>query len=115
MQRQVVELVPGYGVQLSQRQLDEALDGSNQSPTRLIRNLLSVFFSKDILASSSAYGGRKNAALDRDILGACLSKYICVHARIYKRKDIVLRIAVYNTLPPSSYMLLVHVIDITLI
>ena len=79
LQRQLVELVPGYGVQLSQRQLDEALDSSNHSPTRLVRNLLSVFFTKDVLASSSAYGGRKNVALDGDTLAACLSKCFCVN------------------------------------
>lgn len=71
----LVELVPGYGVRLSQRQLDEAVDSSNHSPTRLIRNLISVFFTKEVLAASSAYGGRHNGALDQDILAACLSTF----------------------------------------
>ncbi len=68
---QIVELVPGYGVTLRKRQLDEAEDGS---PTKLIRNLVSVFFPRDVLARSSAYGGgRINNKLDPDILSACLS------------------------------------------
>ena len=40
----MVELVPGYGVQLSQRQLDVAIDNSSGSATKLIRNLMSVSF-----------------------------------------------------------------------
>lgn len=63
----MVELVPGYGIMLSQRQLDEAIDNSADSPTRLIRNLMSAFF-------PSALGGRINKALDKDIVAACLSK-----------------------------------------
>ena len=74
----MVELVAGYGVVLTQRQLDECRDGCD-SPTKLIRRLLSAFFTKEVLAKSSAYGGRKNGALDRDILSACLSK--CKHTK----------------------------------
>ena len=55
MHCQVVELVDGYGVTLTKRQLDEAMDNSSGSPTRLIRNLMRIFFSKEILAISSAY------------------------------------------------------------
>ena len=61
-------------MQLSQRQLDEAIDSSCNSSTRLIRNPLAVFFSNDVLAGSSAYGGSENPALDKDILAACLRK-----------------------------------------
>lgn len=67
----MVELAPGYGVTLSKRQLDEAVDSSAGLPTRLIRNLMAAFFPKEVLASSSAYGGRVNAALDADILASC--------------------------------------------
>ena len=74
----MVELVPGYGVVLSQRQIDEAIDNSNNSPTRLIRHLISAFFTKEVLATSSALGGRKNNALDKDIVAACLSELINV-------------------------------------
>lgn len=69
----MIELVPGYGVMLSQRQLDEAVDNSNNSGTRLIRNLMSAFFPKEVLAKFSALG-RINTALDKDIVAACLSK-----------------------------------------
>ena len=70
----MVELVPGYGVVLSQRQLDEVIDNSGNSPTRLIRNLMSSFFTREVLASLSALGGRMNKALDNDVIAACLSK-----------------------------------------
>ena len=69
-----LELVPGYGVMITQRQLDEAIGESNGSPTRLIRNLMSVFFTREELAHSSCYGSRFNAALDKDIIMACISE-----------------------------------------
>ena len=71
-----MELVTGYGVMVTQRQLDEAEGESNGSPTRLIRNLISVFFSREELARSSCYGSRQNPALDKDILLACISELI---------------------------------------
>ena len=50
------------GVYLTKRQLDAAMDGSRNSPTRLMRNLLSVFFPQEVLAKSSALGShQKNA------------------------------------------------------
>ena len=61
-------------MRLSQRQLDEAVDNSSGSPTRLVRNLMSIFFSKETLATSSALGGRTNQVLDPDIIGASLRK-----------------------------------------
>ena len=64
----------GYGIYLSKRQLDEAVDTAGGSPTKLIRNLVGVFFTRDVLASSSVYGKGKNPALDGDIVSACLSK-----------------------------------------
>uniref|UniRef100_A0A1X7SQT8 BEN domain-containing protein n=1 Tax=Amphimedon queenslandica TaxID=400682 RepID=A0A1X7SQT8_AMPQE len=68
----LVELVPGYGVRLTQRQLDEAISESGGAPTKLIRKLVSVFFSREELAESSCYGLRNNNALDKDILAACI-------------------------------------------
>jgi len=68
--------VDGYGVYLTQWQLDEALDQSGNVPTKLVRNLMNVFFQPDVLASSSAYGTRKHPALDRDIVSACIREYI---------------------------------------
>ena len=59
---------------LTQRQLDDVEGESNQSPTRLIRNLMSVSFTREVLAKSSCYGSCLNSPLDRDILGACISK-----------------------------------------
>ena len=69
-----LELVAGYGVMITQRQLDEAVGESNGSPTRLIRNLMSTFFSREELARSSCYGSRNNKPLDRDVLSACISE-----------------------------------------
>ena len=69
-----IELVEGYGVVLTQRQLDAAVDSSKGSATRLIRNLMSVFFSPETLAVSSAYGNRGNPALDADIIQACIRR-----------------------------------------
>lgn len=63
-----VELVPGYGVVITQRQFDEAIRESNGSPTRLIWNLMWVFFTREELARSSCYGSPFNAALDKDII-----------------------------------------------
>ena len=59
---------------LTQKQLDMAVDGSKNSATRLIRNLMSVFFSPETLATSSACGTRKHTALDADIVQACIRK-----------------------------------------
>lgn len=69
-----IELVDGYGVYLTKRQLDEAMDQSCNSPTRLVRNLLMVFFPPNVLAASSCYGNRKLPALNKDIVSACISK-----------------------------------------
>ena len=73
---QKVELIPGYGICIIKQQLDEANADSHSSPTRLIQNLLAVYFSRDILAKSSAYGNCQNLLLDRDILAACIRKLV---------------------------------------
>lgn len=65
-------MVEGYGVFLTKRQLDEAVDSASGIPTRLMRNLLAVFFSPDVLGMSSALGKGKHPALNPDILGACI-------------------------------------------
>ena len=72
---QEVELVHGYEVYLTRRQLDECVDGAGTSSTRLMRNLLSVFFTPDQLAMSSAMGTRRHVGLDQDILSACIREY----------------------------------------
>ncbi|CAI8039426.1 hypothetical protein GBAR_LOCUS21932, partial [Geodia barretti] len=77
VQPKAIELVPGYGVFLTQKQLDMAVDGAKNSPTRLIRNLMNVFFTPETLATSSACGTRKHKALDGDIVQACIRK--CIH------------------------------------
>ena len=69
-----VELVPGYGVYVSKMKLDTAVDSSQGQPTRLVRKLLSAFFSAEILAKSSARGSRTYAALDHNIVAAIISK-----------------------------------------
>ena len=64
----------GYGVYISLRQLDEANHRSANSPTRLLRNLLVVFFEPSVLATSTCRGNKTHPALNPDILGACFSK-----------------------------------------
>jgi hypothetical protein len=68
-------LVPGYSALVSQPQLDEVVDCSGKSPTKLIRMLMMVFFKPDVLAASSCFGSRKFPQLDEDIVLACLSKF----------------------------------------
>ncbi len=77
----------GYGVFMTKRQLDEAVAGTMNSPTKLIRNLLSVFFNRETLAGCSAFGSRKNPPLDGDIISACIRKlltvYTAIHVQLY--------------------------------
>lgn len=76
MEQATVELVEGYGIVLTKKQL-EAADSCGSSPTRLIRNLMATFFSPEVLAQSTACGSRGGRlALDRDILDACIRKLI---------------------------------------
>lgn len=74
IQPKSIELMEGYRVMLTKRQLDCAVDCAGSSPTKLMRNLLSVFFSADILAESSVLGKKGRAPLDRDTLDACIRK-----------------------------------------
>ena len=69
-----IELVPGHGVVLTQRQLDAANASSKGNPTRQIRSLVSVFFTPEVLAISSAMGTRRHQALDSEIVEACICK-----------------------------------------
>ena len=50
---------------LTQRQLDGSGAKSN---THLMRNILGVFFTKEVLATSSICGTRRHKALDQKIL-----------------------------------------------
>ena len=73
-------LLPGYGVMISQPQLDELMDCSGGSPTKMIRNLMMVYFKPSTLAQSSCFGSRKYPALDKFVISACLSKCLIVFA-----------------------------------
>jgi len=53
VQPQTVDLVNGYEVLLTRRQLDKPVDSTSGIPTRLMRNLLAIFFSPDVLGKSS--------------------------------------------------------------
>ena len=63
-----VELVEDYGIFSAKRCIDDAVDSCRNSPTRLIRNLIRIFFS-DILCESNACGKgkRQHKPLDQDI------------------------------------------------
>ena len=76
----MVELVEGYGIYAMKRAVDDAVDSRN-SPTRLVRHLVALFFSNDVLCNSNAYGkGKKqHTALDQDILGACYMQTLCIY------------------------------------
>ena len=75
VQEKKIELVEGYGVYLTQRQLDGAVSGA-KSNTHLMRNLLGIFFIPEVLATSSALGTRRHQALDKKTLDACVCKLI---------------------------------------
>ena len=63
-----VELVEGYGIYVTKRALDDAVDSNRNNATRLIRNLASIFFPDDELSKSNVSGrGKKHIALDSDI------------------------------------------------
>ena len=101
--------------------LDTAFSSLSVSLTRLLMavinhplGLLAVFFSKDVFASSSAYGGRKNAALDLDIPAACLSmSYILCKTYaepLWDTQPQTLKIIVYSvyTITISDLYLCIH-------
>ena len=70
-----IELVDGYGIYITRRVLDDAVDSCQSSPTRLIRNVICIFFSNDSSLSLMPCGKGRNSytALDQDILAACYS------------------------------------------
>ncbi|XP_065893631.1 uncharacterized protein [Dysidea avara] len=72
----VVELVPGYGITCTQRQIDEVNSNGSSSPMKMLRLLMAVFFSEEAMANSSCYGsGNTDQKLDDDIIAACI-KYV---------------------------------------
>ena len=50
------------------------IDQSGGSPTKLVRNLMNVFFMPEVLAKSSTYGTKKHPALERDMVSVCIRK-----------------------------------------
>ena len=86
-----VEIVSGYGVYISSKQLDMIKSNSN-SATKLLRNLLTAFFTPQTLATSSALGSRKNQALDKNILDALFRKYVVKFKSIYVYMYFIIRI-----------------------
>lgn len=71
-----IELVNDYGVYCTQMQLDEAV-ASAKTPTKLVRNLISIFYTPEQLAVCTAYGKRgQHQALDQRILSSCIRKLL---------------------------------------
>ena len=65
-----VRLVPGYDVFISTSDLN-ACNDDRGSATRLLRNLMDVFFDKSTLAKSSINGtGRITNTLDKHVISA---------------------------------------------
>ena len=70
-----VRLVPGYDVFISANDLN-ACNDDRGSATRLLRNLMDVFFDKSTLAKSSINGtGRITNTLDKHVISALFGKY----------------------------------------
>ena len=61
-------------MQLAKIQLDDALDNAGNSPTKLMRNLMMLFFTPELLDRSSAYGTGKHTQLQSDIVAASISE-----------------------------------------
>ena len=70
----LIEVVKGYGVKCTQRQLDEVEANSSGSPTKLIRLFMDTFFTEEELGLSSCYGNMNNERLDGNITAACMHK-----------------------------------------
>ena len=68
----------GYGVYLSRMKLNIALGNSHGQPGKLVRKLLAVFFTPEVLGQSSVMGTRKFGALDQSVLSAIISKCLCL-------------------------------------
>jgi len=79
----MIELVPGHGICLTKRQLDAAHMNA-PTPSRLIRNLMGVFFTPETLAISSACGNRVNPALDKDIVETCICKQLIIVVTLHQ-------------------------------
>jgi hypothetical protein len=73
-----VRLVPGYDVFISTNDLN-ACNDDRGSATRLLRNLMDVFFDKSTLAKSSINGtGRITNTLDKHVISALFGIYIYI-------------------------------------
>lgn len=69
-----VRLVPGFDVFISTSDLN-ACNDDRGSATRLLRNLMDVFFDKSTLAKSSINGtGRITNTLDKHVISALFGK-----------------------------------------
>ena len=69
-----VRLVPGYDVFISTNDLN-ACNDDRGSATRLLRNLMDVFFDKSTLAKSSINGtGRITNTLDKHVISALFGR-----------------------------------------
>lgn len=70
--------MPGYDVFISTNDLN-ACNDDRGSATRLLRNLMDVFFDKSTLAKSSINGtGRITNTLDKHVISALFGIYICL-------------------------------------
>ena len=70
----MIELVDGYGINITSRQLDKVESCTDGSPTKMVQKLMSVFFNEEVLAQSNCYGSRENKQLDEDIVATSISK-----------------------------------------
>ena len=72
----LVELVAGMGVFLRADKVSLAMEKAKESPTRLLRILMDMFFEPEIMAESTAKGSQRRGlkALDQAIMESLYSK-----------------------------------------
>ncbi|XP_078361452.1 uncharacterized protein LOC144645779 [Oculina patagonica] len=84
----LVELVSGMGIFLRADKLSLAIEKSKEIPTRLLRTLMDMFFTPEVMAGSTAKGSLKRGldALDPQTMEALYRFVIAKHPgkTIYK-------------------------------
>ena len=55
-----MELVHGYGVYVTVKQLDQVINESQGSQTKIIQNLMTTFFTPSVLAKCSYFGRKED-------------------------------------------------------
>lgn len=72
-----MELVSGMGIFLRADKLSLAIEKSKEIPTKLLRTLMDMFFSPDVMAKSTAKGSARRGLepLDQQTMEALYREY----------------------------------------